>query len=556
MKRFLRDGIFLLAGLLASAVALWGGGEEVVVLYNSRVPASKEVAEHYALQRLVPKLQVIGLDLPDSRDISRADYTTLLQDRLITELQTRDLARWSNSIVPAKGDVPARTRYTIERARFRYLLLTYGMPYFIPNEPGLKEESFAKTPGPLQRNDACVDSELMLLPAVGHYDFVGIAANPVGAATNGASIHPGRGVFMVSRLDGPTPAIARELVNKAVLAEQKGLWGHAYIDLRGLTDGPYKKGDTWITNAAQVAKRMGFETFVDNRPEVLPIGYPLSQVGLYFGWYDGGISGPFRPATVEFMNGAFAYHLHSFSAHNIRASDLNWVGPFLARGVTATMGCVNEPYLDFTPHLGVFLERWGILGMTFGEAATASIPGHSWQTIVIGDPLYRPFARNVLQFEEQLDKEDDALAAYAKVRKVNIHLLDGRDPEILRQYLEQDRRAITSAVISEKVAQMYAMKARLHSTVDWAERALRAPDCTRIQRLRILQDLTEYRIMQDKPKEAFEALEKVAAEYADYADLLGVRKKQLRLARDMSDAARITAMEEAIRRLTPPTSSR
>ena len=35
-------------------VAGAAGGDEVVVVYNSRVPASKAVAEHYAAARQVP----------------------------------------------------------------------------------------------------------------------------------------------------------------------------------------------------------------------------------------------------------------------------------------------------------------------------------------------------------------------------------------------------------------------------------------------------------------------------------------------------------------------
>ena len=45
--------IFALAPLLARA-----GGDEVVVIYNSRVPESKGVAEYYARMRQVPEKQL------------------------------------------------------------------------------------------------------------------------------------------------------------------------------------------------------------------------------------------------------------------------------------------------------------------------------------------------------------------------------------------------------------------------------------------------------------------------------------------------------------------
>ena len=54
------------------------------------------------------------------------------------------------------------------------------------------------------------------------------------------------------------------------------------------------------------------------------------------------------------------------------------------------MGCVYEPFLQFTPNIAIFLESLGN-GYTFGEAAWASQLALSWQTTVIGDPLYQPF---------------------------------------------------------------------------------------------------------------------------------------------------------------------
>jgi hypothetical protein len=91
----------------------------------------------------------------------------------------------------------------------------------------------------------------------------------------------------------------------------------------------------------------------------------MSQIALYAGWYDGQVSGPFTRPRVEFMPGAFAYHLHSFSAHTLRSTNQNWCGPLLAEGVTATMGCIDEPYLDGHPrHDGQFFSRW-LLGIHF-----------------------------------------------------------------------------------------------------------------------------------------------------------------------------------------------
>ena len=75
---------------------------------------------------------------------------------------------------------------------------------------------------------------------------------------------------MVTRLDGPTAAIARGLVDKALQAEADGLWGRAYFDLRNITEPGYKLGDDWIRGASEVCRHLGFETVVDDNPAHLP----------------------------------------------------------------------------------------------------------------------------------------------------------------------------------------------------------------------------------------------------------------------------------------------
>src|SRR5580704_15241556 len=95
---------------------------------------------------------------------------------------------------------------------------------------------------------------------------------------------PTNGILLVARLDGPTAAIAGNLVDKAVEAERDGLWGRGYFDARGLerTDS-YFMGDQWILTAAQISKQLGFETTVDDKPETFPADFPMSSIALYCG---------------------------------------------------------------------------------------------------------------------------------------------------------------------------------------------------------------------------------------------------------------------------------
>ncbi len=211
----------------------------------------------------------------------------------------------------------------------------------------------------MRRDEAAVDSELALLPLIEEkLPLAGPLRNPVYTTTNARDrCIPTNGVLLVTRLDGPTPAIARGLVDKALQAEADGLWGRAYFDLRNITEPGYKQGDDWIRGAAEICRRMGFETMVDENPGTFPAAFPMSQIAIYIGWYDGNVSGPFTQPAVEFMPGAFAYHLHSYSAATLRSTNQNWAGPLLAKGATITMGCVDEPYLSGTPDVAVFTAR-------------------------------------------------------------------------------------------------------------------------------------------------------------------------------------------------------
>ncbi len=528
-----------------------GAGNEVLVIYNSESPDSEAVARHYARRRSVPESQLLGLRLPQTATLSRADYVSAIQEPLRRHLVAKGLAEWvpDSSPLPPGRKALAQKRLRLVRSEIRYLLLCYGVPWYIPQDPSLRSDTQG-IPPQLQRNDASVDDELALLPRLGFDDPIASAPNPVVGVTNGAQIHPTNGVFMVTRLDGPTPEIARGLVDKALEAESRGLWGHAYIDLRAITNGPYGLGDRMITNAAVAAKRLGFETFVDNQPATLGVGYPLSQVALYVGWYDSGVTGPFYRASVEFQPGAFAYHLHSFSAANLRSASENWVGPLLARGATATMGCVAEPYLEFTPNPAMFLERWGYVGMTLGEAATAAHPVLSWQTVVVGDPLYRPFGRPLAEDGKRLDDANDPWTAYALVRNANLQLMAGRSVEAMRDQLEGQRWATHHAVVAEKIARLYWSGIRVRRALEWYDTALGLTNATPMQRRRLLQDSVEAHRVLGQPAEAYRCLEQLIVTAPPDVDLQELRIRQLQFAREMRDVEKVTAVSNEVQRLS------
>jgi uncharacterized protein (TIGR03790 family) len=484
-------------------------GESVVVIYNSKMPESKQLAEYYAERRQVPGTQLFGFELPAGEPISRNDFRELLQKPLFKTLEERGLF-----VVQRESE--GETRQRVVSSKIRYAVLCYGVPVRILSDPRLQEPGMEKLPPELRRNEAAVDSELALLPQVGSpLPVYGALANAHYGATNSAQLHPTNGILMVARLDGPSVEIARGLVDKAMEAETNGLWGRAFFDARGLTEGGYKVGDDWIKGAAEVARRVGFETILDDKPATFPAEYPLNQVALYAGWYDGQVSGPFTREKVEFLPGAVAYHLHSFSGHLIRSLDQNWVGPLLAKGATATMGCVDEPYLEGTPNIALFFSRLALLGFTFGEAAYASQNVLSWQTTVVGDPLYRPFGKDPATLHQELADRNSEWVDWSILRAINQNLLLGEERGKYIELLENTASLRASAVLQEKLGGLYVNELQFRKAIGAFQRALENHP-TPQQRVRI--QLTMGTILENSNEsaEAISILEELLKENPDY----------------------------------------
>jgi len=114
---------------------------------------------------------------------------------------------------------------------------------------------------------------------------------------------------------------------------------------------------------AQQHRRRGEETRhpcdPGQRPDVFPANYPIRNAAFYYGWYTENAYGPFTDPNFYFNKGAVACHIHSFSAATVRDAGKFWAGPLLARGATAVLGNVYEPFLALTPNLDIFHDRLG-----------------------------------------------------------------------------------------------------------------------------------------------------------------------------------------------------
>ncbi len=530
-------------------------GDEVVVVYNTRVAESKAVADYYAERRHVPANQILGFPLSTNEDMSRAEFRDDLQKPLAKALKKQKLWEIDQTIVPNTTNHAGRVEWKPVTSKIRYAVLCYGVPLRIDKDPNLSELGLENLRPEMRRDEAAVDNELALLPlSEERLPLAGPLRNAVYATTNAALLHPTNEVLLVTRLDGPTPAIARGLVDKALQAEADGLWGRAYFDLRNITDPSYKHGDDWIRAASEISRHLGFETIVDENPGTFPASFPMSQIAWYMGWYELNASGPFTRPTVEFMPGAFAYHLHSTSAATLRSTTQYWVGPFLAKGVTATMGCVAEPYLSGTPDVAVFTARFMFSGFSFGEAAYAAEPVLSWQTTVVGDPLYRPFGKNPDLLQRELEARGSKLVEWSWLRLVNANLAARRPMPDVAALLEQLELTRRSAVLTEKLGDLYTALGKPSSAVHEYRQALELGPSP-LQRVRLLLTLAEKLPALDHQQEAYECYQKLLREFPDYPDKLAVCRKLLAAAQQLGKPADAEQYEAEIKRLTfpPPT---
>lgn len=382
-----RLAFLLLASALLCGRAVGGGTRDAaatLVLFNKNDADSKGLAQYYAGKRGIPPEQVVGLRCPEQEEITRADYESDIAAPLRKLLRSRGWWKMGKDQMGAS---------IVSMASIRYVAIMRGMPLKIAPDPTIPP-SQAEKGLPIEitsRNEASVDSELatlgLFLPSP-----AGIYPNPYYRRFTPILQDPiPPGILLPARLDGPTASIVRAMIDDSLDAERDGLYGWAYVDGRGITSGGYAEGDQWMANVVVSLRQQGVPVIFDNNPATFPPGYPVTEAAVYFGWYAPSIEGPFAQPGFGFRPGAIAVHLHSFSASTLRSPTAGWCGPLLARGAAATLGNVYEPYLSLTANFDIFQDRL-MAGFNLAESGWMSQRVLSWMGVVVGDPLYRPYA--------------------------------------------------------------------------------------------------------------------------------------------------------------------
>ena len=353
--------------------------EQVAVIYNSRIPESKNLANYYAKARNIPQKNLIGLDTVNQGQISRKIYTEQILRPLKKIFDDRNW--WTMSRNAQGVQLPSANKITT-------LVCMRGIPFKIQRSP-ITDLDPPKLPEHLAKaNEASVDSELSLLGVHG-LTTLGPQKNPYFKQDTPFVKANISYVFMVGRIDGPSYSLCKRMIDDALAIEKRGLWGMCYLD-QAIKGGGYAIGDQWLENIYQSNHKKGIPTVIDKNKQTFTTNYPMNDAALYYGWYTQNQNGPLLNPAFKFRQGAIAIHLHSYSASQLRDPNKKWTGPILAKGAAATVGNVYEPYLNMTHHFDILHDRL-LKGYPLIEAAYMSIPVLSWQNVVIGDPLYRPF---------------------------------------------------------------------------------------------------------------------------------------------------------------------
>ncbi|MBP7481222.1 MAG: TIGR03790 family protein [Lacunisphaera sp.] len=526
-----RRGLFF-AFTLTLILTLRAEGPEarVVILANSRQAESVRLAEFYAEQRDIPAANIVALPLPEAESITWREFIDQVWQPVQDELHKRG---WIEGTTSSQFDRLGRCRYAATGNSIAYLVTCRGVPLRIYNDPTLLEAAKAdrKMAPELHKNESAVDAELSLI-ALGGYEITALVPNPLFANDRPPSLDAEL-VVKVARLDGPTWESARHLVTSALEAERTGLVGRYYVDLQG----PHPDGDQWLQATRTQLEELGFDGDTEATGVTFDAAARFDAPVFYFGWYAGNLNGPFAREGFTFRPGAVALHIHSFSAPTMRSADSAWCGPLVARGVTATVGNVFEPYLGFT-HRPNFLLRALSQGKNFGDAVYYALPVLSWQAVAIGDPLYRPF---------KVPLAEQGASPYAVIRRANLLLRQGNKAGALT-LLKAEQRAHPSLPVGlawAKLAVSEGQSADVSAALGFAAqlKEIRPADWPLLREMAGLlaahavrpAALQVYKNLARAKPPTTEALKALLAEARQTADAAGDLKQSLEFARQINE---------------------
>jgi uncharacterized protein (TIGR03790 family) len=351
--------------------------ENVAVVINDASPASQRIGEYYARKRGLPAANVIHIQAPTTDEIAPAEFAGAIEGPI------------ANAIV--KADL---------QDRILYIVLTKGVPVRIKGTVGQTGTS------------ASVDSELTLL----YRRLTGAPTPTVGPTPNpyflnAAEIadarpfsHAQYDIYLVTRLDAFTVEDALRLVDRGAAPNGRG---KIVLDEKNTLFN--RAGEDWLDEAAKRLTDMGRGEMVVVDRAAAAVRNVDNVLG-YASWGSNDPENRVRDFGMHFVPGAVAIQYVSTDARTFEPPPDDWVpsadwnnkktwyagspetlaGDIIREGATGVAGQVSEPFLGGTVRPQILFPAY-VSGFNLAESFYLAIPAVSWQTVVIGDPLCRPF---------------------------------------------------------------------------------------------------------------------------------------------------------------------
>jgi len=388
--------------------------DEVLVIANRLAADSIMLAKFYQDKRGIPRENLLKIQISAAEICSRNDYNQKIA-------------------IPVRKYLKQQQKEG--RRPIRCLLLMYGMPLKVAPGSATAGEKLQQLELRLQREAldkeltalpeksterqyvhnrlqqvreklairshsrelSAVDSELALVMA-GDYRLADWLPNPSYLGYRGKEVKKMPNIaYMVARLDGSSPKIVKRVVLDSLAVEKTGLSGTAYFDARWPLPTPEKvkklRGyglyDNYIHLAADlVRKKSSLKVAIDDKPELFQPG-DCPDAALYCGWYR---LSHYLDA-FDWHRGAVGYHIASGECTTLKQkNNQGWCLGMLRDGVAAVIGPVAEPYVQAFPPPSLFFSLLLDGRFSLAECFALSVPFRSWRMVLVGDPLYRPFA--------------------------------------------------------------------------------------------------------------------------------------------------------------------
>lgn len=384
--------------------------QQIVVVANKRAWYSVELAKYYMKLRNIPSDNLVNIEAPEKEVCSREDYDKNIASPVKTFLKKNDPGGERFYCLVTMYGIPLRVlppKLTSEekkkvlelQKRLENIRDQFKRQERQPDEglKALREEETKVRKEIDQVNKvfqgASVDSELALVRE-DRYSLDGWLPNKFFLGYRGKEIkNMPQKVILVSRLDGPSEEIVRRIIDDSLQTEKKGLQGKAYFDARWPDPGSKKVNgsafyDRAIHNAAHVVERSKrMEVVIDSQEKLFQPG-ECPDAALYCGWY----SLAHYVDAFTWARGSVGFHIASQECQTLKNKGSQvWCKMMLEKGVASTLGPVAEPYVQTFPVPDLFFGLLVDGQLSLAECYALSNPFWSWQMVLIGDPLYRPF---------------------------------------------------------------------------------------------------------------------------------------------------------------------